>query len=402
MSSQFIRRHPMSSAPPSLVEMSGGGGVSLNTFNGLLAPMKNVDETLIALINNNQNLINSNLGLININDTRLDELEPLTTQHSNTLTTHTNKISGLESDTINNTEVINEIQVQKQDVISTGNKLNASLLDTSNSALRFVDINSSLANSIQNINMNIQGVQNQVTAQSNAVSSQSTTLEDIWDTNTLQTNQITELLTSTANISASISNVDNTSDLNKPISTASQNALNLKASVVYVDAQNTALQNQISTNVNGIINLNALISNVNNTSDLNKPISTATQTALNLKASIAYVDSQIGGLANTAPEMLNTLAELANALGDDPNFSTAILNALATKATITYVDEQDIELQDQMTTNTNSISTINTAISNVNNTSDTNKPISTATQSALNLKSSITYVDIHSQIQCNN
>lgn len=40
------------------------------------------------------------------------------------------------------------------------------------------------------------------------------------------------------------------------------------------------------------VRTNLSINNVDNTSDLNKPISTATQTALDLKATITYVDTQ--------------------------------------------------------------------------------------------------------------
>lgn len=59
-----------------------------------------------------------------------------------------------------------------------------------------------------------------------------------------------------------LGNVNNTSDANKPISTATQTALDAKP-------DNAA---EIG------------LGNVNNTSDLAKPISTATQAALNLKA----------------------------------------------------------------------------------------------------------------------
>jgi hypothetical protein len=55
-----------------------------------------------------------------------------------------------------------------------------------------------------------------------------------------------------------LDNIDNTSDLNKPISTATQTALNTKAN---------------SSDIN----------NIDNTADLNKPISTAMQAALNAK-----------------------------------------------------------------------------------------------------------------------
>jgi hypothetical protein len=99
------------------------------------------------------------------------------------------------------------------------------------------------------------------------------------------------------------------------------------------------------------------LSNVDNTSDANKPVSTATQTALDLKAPIAgpvltgipaaptatpgtnstqiattaFVAAAVAALLNSAPGALDTLDELAAALGDDPNFATTITNALAGK-----------------------------------------------------------------------
>jgi hypothetical protein len=44
-----------------------------------------------------------------------------------------------------------------------------------------------------------------------------------------------------------------------------------------------------------------------------------------------YTDTKILELINAAPGALDTLDELANALGDDPNFRTTILNAIAAK-----------------------------------------------------------------------
>ena len=45
-----------------------------------------------------------------------------------------------------------------------------------------------------------------------------------------------------------------------------------------------------------------------------------------------YVDNAISNLIDAAPAALNTLNELAAALGDDANYATTITNALATKA----------------------------------------------------------------------
>jgi fibronectin-binding autotransporter adhesin len=48
-------------------------------------------------------------------------------------------------------------------------------------------------------------------------------------------------------------------------------------------------------------------------------------------ASKGYVDTEIANLVDSAPGTLDTLNELAAALGDDPNFSTTITNSIATK-----------------------------------------------------------------------
>ena len=48
-------------------------------------------------------------------------------------------------------------------------------------------------------------------------------------------------------------------------------------------------------------------------------------------ATQAYVQSQVSGLVDSAPSTLNTLNELAAALGDDANFSTTVTNNIATK-----------------------------------------------------------------------
>ena len=75
-----------------------------------------------------------------------------------------------------------------------------------------------------------------------------------------------------------LGNVDNTSDTNKPVSTAGQTALNLKADLASPTFTGT---------VSGISKSMVGLGNADNTSDVNKPVSSATQTALNLKAPLA-------------------------------------------------------------------------------------------------------------------
>jgi hypothetical protein len=63
-----------------------------------------------------------------------------------------------------------------------------------------------------------------------------------------------------------LGNVDNTSDLNKPVSNATQTALDLKAPL-----NSPTLQERLQSVTSAMVGLG----NADNTSDLNKPVSTA-------------------------------------------------------------------------------------------------------------------------------
>ena len=60
----------------------------------------------------------------------------------------------------------------------------------------------------------------------------------------------------------------------------------------------------------------------------------ATPSANSDAATKAYVDTQVSNLVDSAPGTLDTLNELAAALGDDPNYATTITNALAAKLSL--------------------------------------------------------------------
>jgi hypothetical protein len=101
---------------------------------------------------------------------------------------------------------------------------------------------------------------------------------------------------------------------------------------------------------------------VNNTSDANKPISTAQQGALDSKADLATTNAALALKQPIDPD-LTAIAGLTPAVGDTMQFiGTAWANRTPTQAKTTL------------------------ALDQVNNTTDLNKPISTATQTALNLK----------------
>ena len=64
------------------------------------------------------------------------------------------------------------------------------------------------------------------------------------------------------------------------------------------------------------------------------PTATANDNSTKI-ATTAYVETAVTNLVNAAPAALDTLDELAAALGDDANFSATVTTSLATKLTET-------------------------------------------------------------------
>jgi hypothetical protein len=126
-----------------------------------------------------------------------------------------------------------------------------------------------------------------------------------------------------------LGNVDNTSDVNKPVSDATQILLNAKASLESPTFTGT---------VAGITKTMVGLGNVDNTTDANKPISSATQTALDAKASNSALASHeadttsIHGIANTANLETQTGAQTKATAAETAanSFTTSAINALTT------------------------------------------------------------------------
>jgi hypothetical protein len=135
-----------------------------------------------------------------------------------------------------------------------------------------------------------------------------------------------------------LGNVDNTADASKPISTATQTALNLKL------------------DTSGFTKSAIGLGSVDNTSDAAKPVSTAQQTALDLKQNL---DSDLTTLAGLTATTDNFIISVASAW--------ASRTPAQAKTTLALV-KGDVGL------------------GSVDNTSDAAKPISTATQTALDAK----------------
>jgi hypothetical protein len=90
-----------------------------------------------------------------------------------------------------------------------------------------------------------------------------------------------------------LGNVDNTSDASKPVSTAQAAALALKAPLASPTFTGT---------VSGVTKTHVGLGNVDNTSDAAKPVSTATQTALDAKVGTSDPDLHFLGYGPTPPD----------------------------------------------------------------------------------------------------
>jgi len=167
-----------------------------------------------------------------------------------------------------------------------------------------------------------------------------------------------------------LENVDNTSDADKPVSTAVQSSLdatntNVGNNTTSISDNASDLSNHVSdtSNPHNVTKSQVGLGNADNTSDADKPVSTLQQAAIN---------NAINNLIDGAPATLDTLNELAAAIADDENFSTTITTLISN-----HISD---------TTNPHSVTKSQVGLGNADNTSDSDKPVSTAQQTALDLK----------------
>ena len=195
-----------------------------------------------------------------------------------------------------------------------------------------------------------------------------------------------------------LSNVDNTSDADKPVSTAQGTAIALKTDITDFETHTSDANNPHSvtkaqvglsnvTNeskatmfnsptftgtVSGVTKGMVGLGNADNTSDANKPVSIATQTELDLKAPLA--SPTFTGTVSGITKTMVGLGNVDNTSDANKPVSTAQQTALDLKANLA---------SPTFTGTVSGITKSMVGLGNVDNTADLDKPISTATQTAI-------------------
>lgn len=158
--------------------------------------------------------------------------------------------------------------------------------------------------------------------------------------------------------------------------TTSISSLNDKIvnSNIYYDKEIEIIKNNVSNNSTGIADALEGLADTYSKSEVDS------KNTLTLENSKSYIDTKVADLVNSAPETLNTLGELASALQENQDIVSTLNNAVANKV------DKTITVNGKPLSSSINITKTDVGLGYVNNTSDIDKPISTATQNALNLK----------------
>ncbi|EMF3837544.1 phage tail protein [Salmonella enterica] len=130
-----------------------------------------------------------------------------------------------------------------------------------------------------------------------------------------------------------------------------QNATTTQKGIVQLSSATNSTSETLAATPKAV---KAVMDETNKKAPLNSPALTGTPTTPTAPqgtnstqiASTAFVMAAIAALVDSSPDALNTLNELAAALGNDPNFATTMLNALAGKQpldnTLTNLSGKDV------------------------------------------------------------
>ena len=113
------------------------------------------------------------------------------------------------------------------------------------------------------------------------------------------------------------------------------------ASVYAINAAQSIIDGAISTEVS---NRNSAIATAKSAAEATASADATSKANAALASAQTYTDTAVAGLVDSAPELLNTLNELALALGDSPDTISNLTTLVGTKADTSYVNSEISDL----------------------------------------------------------
>ena len=156
---------------------------------------------------------------------------------------------------------------------------------------------------------------------------------------------------------ASIENGANKTIIDTALSSTSTNPVQNKVINTKINSIQSDIDNKVpsSRSING----KALTADITlSASDVGALPNTTVIPSINGLATETYVNNKVAGIVDSAPATLDTLNELAAALGDDPNFATTVATQIGNK--VDKVDGKGLSTNDYTTAEKNKLSGIAT------------------------------------------
>jgi hypothetical protein len=297
------------SAIASVTDLIGGAPDLLNTLNELAAAVNDDPAFFTTVATNLSNHEADTMGIHGITDTAALATKTYADTSADTaVSTHnsdTTQVHGIAdtADLATNSYVDTAVSTHSSDTTSVHGIADTSVLATQSDLTNAISTHNSDTTNVHGIgDISLLAIASTVATDiSSAVSSHNSTttnIHGITDTAELATKSYadtaeadaitaagtaadTKISTAVAALTKSsvgLGNVDNTSDANKPVSTATQTALDLKAPKADPTFTGT---------VTGVTKEHVGLGNLDNTADVDKPVSDDTQDALDLKANLA-------------------------------------------------------------------------------------------------------------------
>lgn len=105
--------------------------------------------------------------------------------------------------------------------------------------------------------------------------------------------------------------------------------INAKQSGLFIGSNGTVPNTEAFALCNGKVETDLPVFSINRKTGIPSTIGQPTEN--NHLTTKKYVDTKVAGIVNSAPETLDTLQELATALGNDPNFATTVATQIGKK-----------------------------------------------------------------------